>query len=1179
VSRLLSMIGSTLAGLFRPARPAAPPVPEAHREWLHEQLREYSTDRLYASPRDSDLNPTGETWEMRLAYRKAMKEPAIKGPLLKKVYAVASLDVQVMAEDADSPADQDAATWLDWAVQHARGGWPRLLHDCCVHPLIDGFGVGEKVTERVQRGKYKGRWGLHAVKFKETEQLRFHLDKYRNIVSVRSFAGAMAGREFDPSDFLLLTHMPLWENPFGQSDLRAAYRAFYLIEAAIKLRGMMLENFSGPFLVLKNSQPAFIDQARAALSAARARGYIVLQPQDDLNVVNLATSAPDQFQSTIDDLRKEAATAIAGAYLQMLESDTPQGNSETHKGVSELFEWWLAASVGSAITEQLVHDLHDPHYPDTVGRPRVILGGVDPQAATKAGEKLTTAKALGLPLSKAQAYELLELEPPADPDDTLGGEQPGGGLPGMGGGGDPAVPPGPGGDGAPMDTPDAEQGGDSSAPVPGELLAAMIQAAEAEDWDAVERLKALAGDPEQLAQATGAGQPKQFADGERKTGEVWQGKGNRWYTKRQDGRVVPAANPNAEKKQPRDPAAPKRDVVAEAKAAKAGREPGREQARTSWQAALQDPRRVTAAQLPALADGLRSLTRDELREMGRGLRQKLGGLKEDLVQRLLSHVGAKGAGGASSSPPQYGAWGAAAGGGEKPSGRDEFPKRGVSAGVSAGEKAEPSPEKDAATFAAAFDEFATDGNNFVNLADIKDRFPHLSRDQFHALLNDMRRSGEFTAKSRERVAPMTDREAEVVMSEEGEDILYVSRRRDHPNHPDNRPTQPKLEADTPFTGTDAQGREWRDGELVAKVEEGTEATTGEAPAPKTTKPKAAKPKATPKPTPAAEQPAGLPAVKPGAAQKPDAPEYVAAGRALLADDGFRQDLADAYNHQILFVEHRDGLVALPRLYDQVRRARPDLTLDQFHAAIDQLSRERQSELHVLNEVSTEPTAKDNGSILRGDRLYHYVRLKHKPDGAKGADPDRMKPAATDAQSPTTGVDKPTTVGNTTPVQPQSAGANTGGGGMQATTAGTVSVAKVQPTPFVSRSEVTRSVNGKFVNVPVVATAGSSEVKFGDDTIKLRQPLTTSATLDEDDNGVYVSLGLVASKPDKQELFRRGVQDLPKQKVYVVAADGTAAADLAKTVGNLKSITDPVGRKSAEEIIRTLRDELGVVEGR
>lgn len=152
------------------------------------------------------------------------------------------------------------------------------------------------------------------------------------------------------------------------------------------------------------------------------------------------------------------------------------------------------------------------------------------------------------------------------------------------------------------------------------------------------------------------------------------------------------------------------------------------------------------------------------------------------------------------------------------------------------------------------------------------------------------------------------------------------------------------------------------------------------------------------PTPEVKPAGGLPEVSADAHQKPNESAYVAAGKQLLADDGFRKTVADAYNHQTLFVEHRDGLVPLPRLFAEVKKRRPETTLGQFHAAMDQLSRERAAQLHVLNEVRTEPDAHQRGSMLRSpdgkpgdERLYHYAMFNHGAGGAKGADPEKMKP--------------------------------------------------------------------------------------------------------------------------------------------------------------------------------------------
>lgn len=72
---------------------------------------------------------------------------------------------------------------------------------------------------------------------------------------------------------------------------------------------------------------------------------------------------------------------------------------------------------------------------------------------------------------------------------------------------------------------------------------------------------------------------------------------------------------------------------------KADAEPAREEARAAWQAALENPATVGAKEAPALAAHLASLTRAEIREMARSLNEKVGGLKKELVERMLKKVG------------------------------------------------------------------------------------------------------------------------------------------------------------------------------------------------------------------------------------------------------------------------------------------------------------------------------------------------------------------------------------------------------------------------------------------------------------------------------------------------------------------------------------------------------------
>ncbi len=426
--------------------------PSAAAAWEHALVRDYPVTRPYGGPLTSGHDLTGETDLTRRAYRTMMWEAAVVGPLLTKTFAVASLDPQVTPEDADDPTQVRAAEFVRWSIGRSAGGWPHVIQTLALPGQVDGFATAEKQFHTVgdDHRKYAGYWTLTRLRGVDTTHLRYDIDPYSRITAVRSMRGGQGGTKFDPADFVHYTYLSLFSSPFGLSVLRPAYRPAFLIEAAVKLRSIILENYSGPFLHLKLADAQLRDRASVLLSQARARGYIVTGVEDDLAIINLATSAPDQFQATIEDLRKEISLGMRGAYLQSLESASPQGNAQTHRSQTDLFDWFLKVGVEAAINEQLVPDLVIPNFGAAGGHPTVTLGGLDPEEVSRTIDKFdATVNKLKLPASKSQFRRLTGMEPPKDDADAMGGEPPpGAGPPGMPGpGGTPGMPPvGPGGD-------------------------------------------------------------------------------------------------------------------------------------------------------------------------------------------------------------------------------------------------------------------------------------------------------------------------------------------------------------------------------------------------------------------------------------------------------------------------------------------------------------------------------------------------------------------------------------------------------------------------------------------------------------------------------------------------------------------------------------------------------------
>jgi hypothetical protein len=81
-------------------------------------------------------------------------------------------------------------------------------------------------------------------------------------------------------------------------------------------------------------------------------------------------------------------------------------------------------------------------------------------------------------------------------------------------------------------------------------------------------------------------------------------------------------------------------------------------------------------------------------------------------------------------------------------------------------------------------------------------------------------------------------------------------------------------------------------------------------------------------------------------------------------------LREAYCKLRQFIEFEDGIVQIPRLYHEARRALPGLSVEVFRRELERLWDAREVELKVLNEVRT--AAEPDKAVRRGDNLYYFL---------------------------------------------------------------------------------------------------------------------------------------------------------------------------------------------------------------
>ncbi len=361
---------------------------------------------------------TAETEEMRRTYPIMLKEPHVKSALLSKVFAVASLDIQVQA-GGDRGVDRDAADFVKYALKASKGGTREIVKKILMGGLIAGFSVSDKLRAPVKRGRWAGKWGLKELKSKDPENIQLLGDEFRNITGVRD---RRTQDEFHPSNFVIFQHLSLYENATGMSDLRAAYRAFWLKNTAWQLRAIGMERYGLP--IMKGTYVPSDDAQRVELEAKlpllRSQSWINLPEGAKVEALDIASRSQADFASAIADLNEEIVIGITGAFLQMLGGQVTdgRGDSKVHRGNAELLQWELAAAVGDIVTDQIVPDLVDPNF-EGAERPIVTFGGVNDN---EMAASITIDQGLlnmQVPLSKAEVYQRYGRQEPTDDDDKL----------------------------------------------------------------------------------------------------------------------------------------------------------------------------------------------------------------------------------------------------------------------------------------------------------------------------------------------------------------------------------------------------------------------------------------------------------------------------------------------------------------------------------------------------------------------------------------------------------------------------------------------------------------------------------------------------------------------------------------------------------------------------------------
>ncbi len=404
------LIGAEVAAAYNPDKP--------YKNWSGKSswLLSYNPDDLVKSK--------GRSVKI---YQEMIREPFVKAALQQKKTSLLSVPWGIKPA-SQNPDHVTHARFVRWSLANLAGGFARDIWEMCDGVNI-GYSILEKVPEIVTSGEWQGKITFHALKSKNPHYFGFDTDEFDNLtengVIMTQAADGRINVPLPTEKFFIFSYNKLYENLYGQSDLRAAYRAYWIKDTAWKLRSIYMERFSGNALKgkyprnkdAKENKEKLLDIFR---SWQNETGVAI--PEDlEIEVLNIATSSDSEYARAMSDCNQEIAIGILGETLTLNEGRKTGARNmgEIHAKVVDLLVLYLDMILSGDINEQLARELVDLNWANVDAYPEFYWYPREDYDPVQFGSAVKSWQEAGAEISKSWFYERTRMPLPSGPEDML----------------------------------------------------------------------------------------------------------------------------------------------------------------------------------------------------------------------------------------------------------------------------------------------------------------------------------------------------------------------------------------------------------------------------------------------------------------------------------------------------------------------------------------------------------------------------------------------------------------------------------------------------------------------------------------------------------------------------------------------------------------------------------------
>ena len=298
-------------------------------------------------------------------YKKMMLDEQVKAVVKFRSDSIVS---RQFSFEMDDPEEERIAVF-ESVIENITGSWTDKIKGI-LSAIYCGFSMSEIVPELIEvEGKS---WvGLKNLKLRPFDTFAFKVDQHGNVLDI---VQKVSGKEIkiNPKRFIHYVVNPDMDEHYGESELRAAYRAWFSKDYAIKFRNMWLERHAGGFRYLQPKQGTTLNpnsseytQLQNLLSNINTSTGGIIPPTMEYNSEYPSNNVA--YKEAIEDYNFAIAMALLVPNLVGITPQTQTGSySQSEIQLQSYFET-LTADIDrleDALNEQLFKRLGDKNWGD-----------------------------------------------------------------------------------------------------------------------------------------------------------------------------------------------------------------------------------------------------------------------------------------------------------------------------------------------------------------------------------------------------------------------------------------------------------------------------------------------------------------------------------------------------------------------------------------------------------------------------------------------------------------------------------------------------------------------------------------------------------------------------------------------------------------------------------------------